>query len=144
MSLSKLFDQAHAETEMRMDLVPILDMMISLLIFFVVAASLGQQHAMQIKSAKAGNAESVKDQHLVLFVDSLGHTRYEGKEYSDQEAVNLAKTWMGSHPKGLVVLQPDGRARVDALVLLLDELKGAEIQNISLGVSAKKKSHENP
>lgn len=144
MSLSKIFDQAHTDTESRMDLVPILDMMITLLIFFVVAASLGQQHAMQIQSAKAGNAPSVKDQHFVLFVDSLGHMRYEGKEISDQEAVNAARTWMGKHPGGMVVVQPDGRGRVDALVLMLDELKGAGIQNISLGVSAKKNTHANP
>lgn len=134
MSLSKLFQQAQSETEARMDLVPILDMMISLLIFFVVAASLGQQHAMKIQSARAGHAESVKDQHLVLFVDSLGHTLYQGKEIEDREAVLVAQDWVRSHPKGMVVVQPDGRGKVDALVLLLDKLKGGGVQNISLGV----------
>lgn len=139
MSLSKIFQQAASETEARMDLVPILDMMITLLIFFVVAASLGQQHALQIQSAKAGHAESVKDQHFVVFVDSLGHARYEGREIDDKEAVNLARQWMGNHPEGVVVVQPDGRGRVDALVMLIDELKAGGIKSISLGVQANKK-----
>jgi biopolymer transport protein ExbD len=137
MSLHRLFDQARQESESRMDLVPFLDMMIVLLIFFVVAASIHQQQqqkALEIQSARVQNAAILEDKHFVIWIDSTGQANHKGQNITLSAGLELAKEWHLAHPQGTIVLQGDVRGRLQYLAEWLDQLRGAGLHKVALGV----------
>src|SRR2546423_12988024 len=116
----------------QINVVPLVDVMLVLLVIFMVAAPILQQGvSVELPQAKAG-ALSGEDQQLVVAIDK------KGTVYLNDNAINLAE--LGPKLEAVVRLKPDKQVFLRAdrsvaygeVVQVMAAVKGAGVQSLGM------------
>ncbi|NJN31260.1 MAG: biopolymer transporter ExbD [Synechococcales cyanobacterium RM1_1_8] len=119
--------------EVRIDLIPLIDVVFCILIFFILASlQLTRQQAISIDLPQASTSALQTDKNLVVSIDR------GGQYYVDQQPVtpeNLFYTLQGfeqENPTGLMILYADRSATYDNVVQLLDLMRSVGGDRVAL------------
>jgi biopolymer transport protein ExbD len=126
-----LLSKHKADSEVKIELTPMIDMVFLLLIFFLVATTFQQEEReMQIALPVASSAGPISAslRELIINVGSEGQIIIAGKTYNEEELKRLVSDSVEANPERKVTVRGD-RATVYAnVVKVLDICKGAGIQ----------------
>ena len=126
-----LLKPIKAESQLSIEMTPMIDMVFLLLIFFLVATSFHQEEReMQIALPVAQSAGpiSVALRELVINVDAQGRIIVSGREISPEDLHSMVVDALAANPDQKVTLRGDRSVAYESVVRVLDICKASGIQ----------------
>ena len=124
-----------APTLAEINVVPLVDVMLVLLIIFMVAAPM-LQRGVEVNLPVASRSQEIASNRL--FVDLPASYREDRRVFIDKEAVRLdflaerVRQMMLTRSDKLVYLRGDGAVNLQELMEVFDRLKEAGVQNVGI------------
>ena len=124
-----------APTLSEINVVPLVDVMLVLLIIFMVAAPM-LQRGVEVNLPVASRSQEIASDRL--FVDLPASYRADRRVFIDKEAVRLdflaerVKQIMTTRTDKLVYLRGDGEVNLQELMEVFDRLKEGGVQNVGI------------
>lgn len=121
--------------ETGIDLAPMLDFFLNLLIFFIISAVFVAESGIKVNRPSAKTA--VKEPKASIFVAiSANNEVYVDKQRVDIRAVRgiVAKLY-AAHPDAAVIVQADKDARAGLMVEAMDQARLAGVANVSIAAT---------
>ena len=121
--------------EAAIDLTPMLDIVFIMLIFFIVTTSFVKEAGAEINRPSANTAETVKKGNIMVAV------RENGQVWVDKRMVEVGavraniERLRAENPEGAVVIQADVESRSGVVVQVMDQIRMAGVQNISIAAN---------
>ncbi len=126
-----LLKPQRAESQLSIEMTPMIDMVFLLLIFFLVATSFHQEEReMQIALPVAQSAGpiSVALRELVINVDGQGRIIVSGREISPEDLQGIVVDALAANPEQKVTIRGDRSVAYEAVVRVLDICKIGGLQ----------------
>jgi len=126
-----LLKPQRAESQLSIEMTPMIDMVFLLLIFFLVATSFHQEEReMQIALpvAQSGGPISVALRELVINVDGQGRIIVSGREISPEDLRGIVVDALAANPEQKVTVRGDRSVAYEAVVRVLDICKTSGLQ----------------
>ena len=126
---------ASSADEAAIDMTPMLDIVFIMLIFFIVTTSFVKEAGVEINRPSANTAETVKKGNIMVAV------RENGQVWVDKRMVEVGavraniERLRAENPEGAVVIQADVESRSGVVVQVMDQIRMAGVQNISIAAN---------
>jgi len=117
------------------NVVPLVDVMLVLLVIFMVAAPMMQQ-GFSVTLPKSSQARPIKTEPVTVTVPATFHSDH--KLWLGTESVKIeflperVRQALSGHLKRDVILAADGKVTYDDLTLVIDKLKEAKVEGLHL------------
>jgi biopolymer transport protein ExbD len=129
------------ERKPRVEVIPMIDIMMFLLVFFVVISLrmiAGTGVPMEIPGSKT--TQSIKSSTITVGVIKTGETVIDGKPVTQEELKNRLIALKKQKPVD-VVLAGDKDVPLQALLRVMDAIRGAGISSVGIAAKAEKKGN---
>ncbi|AJX00580.1 biopolymer transporter ExbD [Burkholderia gladioli pv. gladioli] len=126
------------ERKARIEIIPMIDVMMFLLAFFVLI-SMNVLPALGLKVSLPSSASPQKideQKRITLTIDNDGHLQVDGKPTEVPQLAAVLRAEAGND-KPSVIIAGDGRSNLQVLVDVLDQLKDAGLPAASIIAKAK-------
>jgi biopolymer transport protein ExbD len=123
------------EDEPAINLTPMIDVVFTLLVFFMLATTFAERERMldiQLPFANAANANAAKPQELVINVLRDGSVSIDGRAVQGEQLTRVLSDAARRGPGTLVTVRGDRHGYYNEVVHVLDECRRAGLDNVSL------------
>lgn len=121
-----LGDGDNDEIMAEINMTPLIDIMLVLLILFMVTSSVSLESGLDVELPQvAGNTESKEGSAVIISLDSEGQLSVQGKRIEFQELGPAIKDAMAAEKTGLVILEGDRKSKLGNAVQIMDIAKAA-------------------
>jgi biopolymer transport protein ExbD len=119
--------------DIRIELVPLIDIIFCVLIFFILASlQVARQQAIQINLPKASTAALQTRQTLIVSVDSIGQVYVDQTVVSQDQLFIYLQGYQTSNPQGLMVLYADQSSVYSDVIRVLDLMRSVGGDRVAL------------
>jgi len=122
---------AEPEEPIELNLIPLIDVIMFLLIFFVSTTSFIEMPGVQVDKPQAASARQLEKNSIIFAVTSDGKIAYGGKEVGLGGVRPIVKRMCAKEPLP-VVIQTDENSRSGVVVRVIDEAKLGGAKDVSL------------
>ncbi|NMP17569.1 MULTISPECIES: biopolymer transporter ExbD [unclassified Thalassotalea] len=124
------------DDEAAVDMTPMLDIVFIMLIFFIVTTSFVKEAGIDVQKPKAANASKKPSANIFIAVRENGEI-WMDKRVVDVERVsaNIEKL-LAEQPTDIVIIQADKGAKHGVVVKVMDAIKDAGIDKISIAAAS--------
>lgn len=123
--------------EAAIDMTPMLDIVFIMLIFFIVTTSFVKEAGIEVSRPSANSAQVVKKGNIMVAVGAAGDVWVDKRRIEvDAVRANIERLRAES-PDGAVVIQADQEANAGVVVKVMDQIKMAGVENISIAATNK-------
>ncbi len=128
--------QGDSEDEMisGINVTPLVDITLVLLIIFMVTATYIVKRAIQVNLPKAANGGEVTGKTFMVVVKADGSVVLDGAPVSDADLLTKVRAAKATDPELRAVIAADGDSRHREVVHVIDVLKGEGISKFALDV----------
>ena len=125
----------HAVEDTGIDLAPMLDFVLNLLIFFIITAVFAKEIGLTVSRPSATSAEKKEAGNIVVSIDAAGDVWID-KRVVDIRAVRAnIERLHAQRPDDAVVVVSDKGAHTGILVQVIDQVRQGGIQSVSIAAS---------
>ena len=125
----------HHSDETGVDLAPMLDFVLNLLIFFIITAVFSKEIGLTVSRPSATNAEKKEAGNIVVAIDSAGDIWIE-KRRVDVRAVRAnIERLHAQKPDDAVVVAAEKGAQTGILVQVIDQVRQGGVQSVSIAAT---------
>ncbi|MDP0501187.1 MAG: biopolymer transporter ExbD [Verrucomicrobiota bacterium JB022] len=110
---------------------PLIDMVFILLIFFIVTTVFVEETGVEVDKPQAASASDLQKNSILIAITDKGQVVYGGKEVGLTGVRSVVKNLL-TNEKMPVIMQVDKAVPTDLTVRVLDELKLAGAEDISI------------
>jgi biopolymer transport protein ExbD len=122
---------AEPEEAIELNLIPLIDIIMFLLIFFISTTSFVEEPGVQVDKPQAASAKQLDKSSIIFAVTSDGKIAYGGKEVGIGGVRPTVERLCAKEPLP-VVIKADESARSGILVRVLDEAKLGGAKDVSI------------
>jgi len=144
----KLWQDEPQNTDVRIEIIPLIDVIFCILTFFILAAvSFSRQQAITLDLPKAETGESQMQEMLVISLDNLGQIYVEKELVTRKKLTQTLKNYRVLNPEGLMVLYASKTASYKDVIDVLDALRevgGDRVALATLPVESQTPDNFNP
>ena len=115
------------------DLAPMLDFVMNLLIFFIITTSFVKEAGIQVDRAEALTAEHSEGANILIAIRSNGDIWMDRKQVELREVRPIVERLHVERPDDSVVVIGDKAAPAGVLAAVMDEVKLGGIAEVSVG-----------
>lgn len=127
----------------RIDLVPLIDVLVNLLFFFLIYGAFDNgSAALPVNLPNSRTAVAVQSQPFIIAIDSEGQYSVDGKAVAQQDIPRQIAAELSRNPDVQVVLFPDASVPYDQIVVALDLIREGGVDKPALGVRRKSEPDE--
>lgn len=120
----QLWQDQSSEQEVRLEILPLIDVIFCILTFFILAAvSFSRQQAINLDLPTARTGQPQTNETIVVSLDSTGQIYIEQQKVTPEELNQTLKNYYLLNPQGLVVLNAAKDIQYSEVVALLDRLR---------------------
>ncbi len=117
----------------RIEIVPLIDVIFCILIFFILAAlQLTRQQAIGVDLPSAGTSTLQEQQSLLVTVDALGKTYVDSSEVSESQLYLILEGYRRTNPVGIMLLYADRNAIYNDVINILDLMRSVGGNRVAL------------
>ncbi|CAM3029718.1 biopolymer transporter ExbD [Vibrio mytili] len=128
---------SDSSDETAIDMTPMLDIVFIMLIFFIVTTSFVKEAGLEVNRPTASSAQTVKKGNIMVAVGAAGDVWVDKRRIEvDAVRANIERLRAES-PDGAVVIQADTEAKSGIVVKVMDQIKMAGVDNISIAATSK-------
>lgn len=125
-------DQQNTDN-VRIEIVPLIDVIFCILIFFILAAlQLTRQQAIGVDLPSAGTSTLQNQQTLMVSVDALGKVYVDRTEVSESQLYLILEGYRRTNPAGLMLLYADRNAIYNDVITILDLMRSVGGNRVAL------------
>jgi biopolymer transport protein ExbD len=125
--------QDIAEQEVRIEILPMIDVIFCILTFFILAAvGFSRQQAISLNLPKATTGTAEMREMLVVSLDNRGQLYLEKQPVSQVQLYSAIKNYHSLNPTGLMVLHASQEVRYSQVIEVLDMLKEVGGERVAL------------
>ena len=129
--------QHEAEAESTgIDLAPMLDFVLNLLIFFIVTTSFVKQAGVQVNEPHAATAEFRQSGNILIALRANGEIWMDRHHVELREVRPLIERLHLERPDDTVVLMADKQAPASLVAEVMDEVKEGGIAHVAIGATS--------
>jgi biopolymer transport protein ExbD len=134
------FQRGKRNEELEMNLVPLIDVLLVIIIFLVVSATFSRTSELQINLPTA-QANSPQDKPLIITVDvdAAGHYMVNGKEISGGAVQDISKALTAAAEGGkepTIVINADAKSTHQSVVNVMEAARIANLTHITFATQA--------
>jgi len=133
---------ARREDDFEINVIPLIDVMLTLLMFFVLTATFDQRSRLKVSLPQASeNADRSNDAALVVMIDREGHYYIDNNEVLNPGLESLKEALArigGDDHDRLVSLRADGQTPHQAVVTAMDALGQVGFTHLSIATTPNK------
>ncbi len=118
-----------------LDLTPMLDVVFILLIFFIVTTSFVKETGIDVNRPSAATAEKKPQGNILIAINANGDIWIDNREIDVRAVRANIQQLKAQYPQSSVIIQSDQDARTGKLVQVMDQIRLAGVQNISIAAS---------
>lgn len=118
--------------ESEIDLTPMLDVVFIMLIFFIVTASFVKEAGVDIERQYAASAEKQDTGNILIAITDAGQVWIDRRQIDVRAIRANVERLHAENPQGAVVVQADKDSKNGVLVQVLDAVRLAGVENVSL------------
>lgn len=120
------------EEEAAIDMTPMLDIVFIMLIFFIVTTSFVKEAGIDVNKPDASQAQAKPSANIFIAIRANGEV-WMDKRMVDVERVGAnIERLLAEQPTDIVVIQADKEAKHGTVVKVMDQIKEAGIDKISI------------
>ncbi|HCE2461186.1 ExbD/TolR family protein [Vibrio parahaemolyticus] len=128
---------SDSSDETAIDMTPMLDIVFIMLIFFIVTTSFVKEAGLEVNRPKASSAQTVKKGNIMVAIGAAGDVWVDKRRIEvDAVRANIERLRAES-PDGAVVIQADTEANAGVVVKVMDQIKMAGVESISIAATNK-------
>lgn len=127
-----LLSNDNAEEETQVDLTPMLDMVFILLIFFIVSTSFVKEAGIEVSRPSAKTAQTQENAHILIAITSNGDVWIQQRQVDLRAVRSNVERLRAESPEGGVVIQADKGSDTNTLIEVMDQVKMAGVDDISI------------
>jgi biopolymer transport protein ExbD len=124
-----------AEEDNELNLTPMLDVVFILLIFFIVTTSFVKETGIDVNRPSATTAEKKSQGNILIAINANGDIWIDNREIDIRAVRANIQVLKASYPQSSVIIQSDQDASTGKLVKVMDQVRLAGVQNISIAAS---------
>jgi biopolymer transport protein ExbD len=129
----KLWQDRSLDQEVRIEIVPMIDVIFCILTFFILAAvGLSRQQAINLNLPKASTGNPQMREMLVVSLDDLGQVYVEQQLVTRNQLFQALKNYHQFNPGGLMVLHASRSASYNEVIQVLDTLRSVGGDRVAL------------
>ena len=125
----------HAGEEHGIDLAPMLDFVLNLLIFFIITTSFVKEAGITVDRPIAGTAEHKESNNILVAIRSNGEIWMDRRQVDLREVRPIIERLHVERPDDTVVVIADKSARTGILAQVMDEVKQGGIKDVAIGAT---------
>jgi biopolymer transport protein ExbD len=118
--------------ESAIDLTPMLDVVFIMLIFFIVTTSFVKEAGIDVNRPTAATAEKKEKASILIAINESGDIWLDKRKVDIRSVRANVERMRAESPEGSVVIQADKASKTGILVQVMDQVRLAGINNISL------------
>lgn len=123
------------EEDAAVDMTPMLDIVFIMLIFFIVTTSFIKEAGIEVTKPKAANQTRQKSANIFIAIRDTGEIWLDKRRVDvERVAANIEKL-LAEQPSEVVIVQADKDAKHGVVVKVMDAIKEAGIDKISIAAS---------
>ncbi len=114
------------------DMTPMLDIVFIMLIFFIVTTSFVKESGVSVNRPSASTAQEDKNGNIMVAIKPNGEIWIDKRSVDVRSVRANIEKLKAESPKSAVVIQADSDSRTGIVVQVMDQIRLAGVQNISL------------
>ena len=134
MRLRRHFDM---EETTGIDLAPMLDFVLNLLIFFIITTSFVREPGVTVSKAEAAMVGEQRQGNILVGIRSNGEVWMDRRNVDLREIRPLIERLHLERPDDTVIVIADKKAPASVLAQVMDQIKQGGVDNISFGTSSR-------
>ncbi|TKB58576.1 ExbD/TolR family protein [Ferrimonas aestuarii] len=123
---------ASAADGAEVDMTPMLDIVFIMLIFFIVTTSFVKESGIDVNRPKAQQASKKPSANIFIGINEAGLVYMENREVDIQRVRANVERMLAESPEASVMIQADKAAKHGIVVKVMDQVKAAGINTISV------------
>ncbi|TOB09298.1 biopolymer transporter ExbD [Vibrio parahaemolyticus] len=128
---------SDSSDETAIDMTPMLDIVFIMLIFFIVTTSFVKEAGLEVNRPTASSAQTVKKGNIMVAIGAAGDVWVDKRRIEvDAVRANIERLRAES-PDGAVVIQADTETNAGVVVKVMDQIKMAGVESISIAATNK-------
>ncbi len=132
--MAKRHAQQQDETEI--NITPMLDIVFIMLIFFIVTTSFVKESGIEVNRPKAQQASKKPSANIFIAINEAGIVYMEKREVDIQRVRANVERMLAEAPEAQVMIQADQAAKHGIVVKVMDQVKAAGIDKISVSAES--------
>jgi biopolymer transport protein ExbD len=118
---------------LEVDLTPMLDVVMILLIFFIVAGSFVQEFGIEVERKPTSNAQTnAPSENIIVQIAANDEIWIKGRRIDVRSVRANISRLRAENPKASVIIKANNKSTVEPVVRVVDSAREAGIYNISL------------
>lgn len=126
------------QEEVSVDLTPMLDVVFIMLIFFIVTTSFVKESGIEVNRSQAATATKKERANIMIAISDTGEIWLQKRSIDIRSVRANIERLHAESPEGGVVIQADKDSKNGLLVQVMDQVRLAGVNNISLSAKIKK------
>ena len=118
------------------DMTPMLDIVFIMLIFFIVTTSFVKESGVSVNRPSASTAQEDKNGNIMVAIKPNGEIWIDKRSVDVRSVRANIEKLKAESPKSAVVIQADSDSRTGIVVQVMDQIRLAGVQNISLAADS--------
>ncbi len=133
----KLWQDSIRSEEARIEILPLIDVIFCILVFFILAAvGVSRQQGIDLDLPKASTASATLQEMLVVSLDDEGNVYVEEKQiYTQNQLFRKLSQYFITNPNGIIALNASRKVDYNEVVELLDLLRLVGGDRVALSTS---------
>ncbi|WP_105200547.1 MULTISPECIES: ExbD/TolR family protein [unclassified Pseudoalteromonas] len=120
------------EEEAAVDMTPMLDIVFIMLIFFIVTTSFVKEAGIDVNKPEAAQATQKKNANIFIAIRSNGEIWMDKRQVDAERVAANIERLLAEQPTEIVIIQADKEAKHGVVVKVMDQIKAAGIDKISI------------
>ena len=123
------------EEEIGIDLAPMLDFVLNLLIFFIITTSFVKEAGITVDQAEAMTAEHRESGNILIAIRANGEVWMDRRQVELREVRPIVERMHVERPEDTVIVIGDKLAPAGILAQVMDEVKEGGIEEVTVGAA---------
>ena len=125
----------HGSDESGIDLAPMLDFVLNLLIFFIITTSFVKEAGVVVTRAEADTAESRETNNILIAVRDNNEVWMDRRQVDIREVRGVIERMHVERPEDTVVIVADKQSHAGVVAQVMDEVRAGGIKEVALGAA---------
>lgn len=125
-------------SDVEIDMMPLIDMIFILLIFFLVTASFVKESGVEVNRPQAASAEMQDATGMIIGITAGGEVFINREQVELRRVRGLVEIFLAENSDGGVIIDADGECSTARLISILDQCRLAGAVNVAVSATKPK------
>lgn len=127
-------DQDELESIAEINVVPLVDIILVVLIIFMISAPMIMKPALPVELPKASSGDSIKDKNITITIQQDGSTYLEDKKVDELNLKQIIQQKLIENPELMVMISADQASQHGVVVKIMDTVKGLGVKKFGISI----------